>query len=208
MDKKVIRTKRKTISVTVKGGQVIVSAPKSTKDDAIEDFLRRHRRWIGNRLSEQPASLPSLADGSTLLLFGEPYTVKTGRARIGAGEICLPAEGRKEALVGILKRLALGYMEEKTRRIAFLCGFTFGKVRVGSARTRWGSCKSDGTITYSFRACLLPPEEAEYLAVHELCHTKFMDHSYGFWGEVEKILPDYRSRRKRLKSYLWAMQWL
>jgi predicted metal-dependent hydrolase len=47
---------------------------------------------------------------------------------------------------------------------------------------------------------LTPPEVQDYVIVHELCHRKEMNHSAAFWAEVEKVLPDYRQRRKWLKE--------
>lgn len=47
---------------------------------------------------------------------------------------------------------------------------------------------------------LMPPEIQDYVVVHELCHRKEMNHSPEFWSEVEKVLPDYRERKKWLKE--------
>jgi predicted metal-dependent hydrolase len=41
----------------------------------------------------------------------------------------------------------------------------------------------------------------DFVVVHELCHLKEMNHSPRFWAEVEKVLPDYRQRRKWLKDH-------
>ena len=47
-----------------------------------------------------------------------------------------------------------------------------------------------------------------YLAAHELCHTRHMDHGPQFWREVETILPDYRTIRKELRKYAYLMGYL
>lgn len=47
---------------------------------------------------------------------------------------------------------------------------------------------------------LMPMEIIDYVVIHELCHRKEMNHSKRFWDEVEKVLPDYKERRKWLKE--------
>ena len=47
---------------------------------------------------------------------------------------------------------------------------------------------------------LAPPAVQDYVVVHELCHLKQMNHSFKFWAEVEKIVPDYREGRQWLKE--------
>jgi predicted metal-dependent hydrolase len=47
---------------------------------------------------------------------------------------------------------------------------------------------------------LAPPEVLDYVIVHELCHRKEMNHSPRFWAEVAKVIPDYKSREKWLKT--------
>jgi predicted metal-dependent hydrolase len=47
----------------------------------------------------------------------------------------------------------------------------------------------------------LPQELYEYVIIHELAHTKYLNHSKDFWTQVEQILPDYESRRKALKRF-------
>ena len=47
---------------------------------------------------------------------------------------------------------------------------------------------------------LVPPKVLDYVVVHELCHRKEMNHSPRFWAEVERIIPDYKTYEKWLKT--------
>ena len=87
-------------------------------------------------------------------------------------------------------------------------GFSYTALRISSARGRWGSCSAVGHLSFSFRIALLSEEEARYIAVHELCHTRHMDHSAAFWTEVRAILPDYVLIRKGLRKKSMIMQYL
>jgi predicted metal-dependent hydrolase len=74
------------------------------------------------------------------------------------------------------------------------------KINITSAKRVFGRCTSKKHLNFSFRLALCPYEAIEYVVVHELCHIKEMNHSKRFWAEVEKILPDYKLRRRLLKE--------
>ncbi len=73
-------------------------------------------------------------------------------------------------------------------------------VRIGNQTSRWGSCSSKGTLSFNWRLIELPGDLADYIVVHELAHLLQPNHSPRFWGEVERVLPDWRTRRKALRS--------
>lgn len=197
---RLILSRRKTVTLTVdRKGEVVVKAPLSMPRKEIDRFVASHADWIARRRAQIP-SPPSLRNGDELVLFGGSYRIGSGRSKIKDGMILLPEEGREEALIRLLKRFSLEVMTVVTDRIARRYGFRYRNVRISSARTRWGSCNREGTISYSFRIALLPPQSVEYIAVHELAHTVVFDHSAAFWQVVERALPDWKLRRKALKS--------
>ena len=206
----VIRSARKTISLTVnENGAIVVKAPKFVKDAEIVRVIERHRRWIARRKRESGQFRLDLSDGAALVLYGRRYEIAAApRAAIKGDMIFLPQEERAAALIVLLKKLARKTMTVLTLALAQKYGFTFGTVRISSARGRWGSCSQKGTISYSFRTAFLSQHEAEYIAVHELCHTRHMNHSAVFWAEVAKILPDYRQIRQGIREKGVVMQWL
>lgn len=205
----VIRSKRKTMSLFVtREGKAVVRVPYSVTEREIQAFVARHERWLENRLSER-VGRPDLADGAKIPVCGIAYTVATAPyARIVGDILYLPADGREEALGSLLRRIARVRMKGQLDRICARYGLAYTKLTITSARGRWGSCSGKKHISFTFRTAVLPDDLAEYLAAHELCHTLHMDHSANFWREVERIVPDYARRRKALKNYLWATDWL
>lgn len=76
-----------------------------------------------------------------------------------------------------------------------------GEIVARAQRTRWGSCSARGSLSFNCLLMLAPPEMREYVAVHELCHRKQMNHSAAFWREVALWLPDYAAQRAWLREH-------
>lgn len=204
----VIRSNRKTMCMSFRGEELVVKVPNGVNDEKAMEFVQRHRRWIGRQL-EKKQTTPhiSLTDGSELVLFERRYAVATGKtAHFSGDKIFLPQENREEALIRALKRLSQTELGALTERIAKQYGFRYSCVTISSARGRWGSCNAKGRIMYSFRTAFLPKRLVFYVAVHELCHTRQLNHGQAFWAEVEKILPDPKTYRKELKNMSQIME--
>jgi predicted house-cleaning NTP pyrophosphatase (Maf/HAM1 superfamily) len=106
----------------------------------------------------------------------------------------------KEHLAPMLKTVARGILPARTDEWAARMGVRPSKVSVGNARKRWGSCKTDGSVRYTWRVMLGDEDVMDYLIAHELAHLKHMNHSKRFWAVVAAALPDYRERRKKLRA--------
>ena len=77
----------------------------------------------------------------------------------------------------------------------------FDRVRISGAETRWGSCSSSGTISFSWKLAQCPIPLIDYVIWHELTHREEMNHSPRFWNRLEAHLPDARRRRSELRRF-------
>lgn len=100
-----------------------------------------------------------------------------------------------------IKKEAKDYLPKRLAYLANQYGFQYNKIRLSSARTRWGSCSNDKTISLNIALMKLPLELIDYVLVHELTHTIEMNHSPSFWKLLAKKMPDYQQRRQALKKY-------
>lgn len=100
-----------------------------------------------------------------------------------------------------LREQAGEILRMKADYFARLMGVEYNRIFIKEQKTVWGSCSSKGNLNFNWKLILAGPDQLEYVVVHELAHLKEMNHSPAFWREVEKVLPDYRERRKRLKSF-------
>ncbi len=106
----------------------------------------------------------------------------------------------KDILMLWLKKESKSFILRRAKAFAASYNFKFQKVAIRDQSTRWGSCSSQGNLNFNWRLYLAPVEILDYVIIHELSHTKQMNHSSKFWSIVEEILPDYKQRRKTLRD--------
>jgi predicted metal-dependent hydrolase len=106
----------------------------------------------------------------------------------------------QRALKRWLNRKAEQHLVHWLKRVSDETGLSYATTSIRQQQTRWGSCSSRRSISLNARLLFLPPELVTYVLVHELCHTKHLNHSPKFWRLVEFYLPDYRRFDRRLRD--------
>ena len=175
MEVTVIRSDRRTVSIRVNSDlSVTVRAPRWLSKKEIDRILIEKEGWI-NRHIEQTRQL-------------NEKDAESGIRKLSDEDI------RR------LRELAYPVISERVRHFSEIIGVDYGSITIRNQKTRWGSCSSNGNLSFNCLLMLAPPDVLDYVVVHELCHRKEMNHSKRFWDEVEKVLPDYRKQRRWLKE--------
>jgi len=98
-----------------------------------------------------------------------------------------------------MQQQARHWFDARLRHYAPLLGVQWRKLRLSSARTRWGSASSNGTISLHWRLMQHEPCVIDYVVVHELAHLRHMNHSAQFWATVASVLPGWQAQRHALR---------
>ena len=135
------------------------------------------------------------------------FSLKSGTLNIEfpAGTDCTTAENQQFFWNGIsyfMRKEAKRLLPGRTKQLADKFGFVFTDLKIQSSKTRWGSCSREKSINLSLYLMLLPAYLIDYVILHELCHTKEMNHGDKFWKWMDKV-TDGKSKdlRKELKNY-------
>lgn len=219
------------------GGRVEVVVPPGASAASVQRFVGAHRRWIDQRIEDLSADAPvreARPSCIELPAIGQRYQVSyepaDGPIHVREEPSAWPwqpaaqpsAEGvlrvrgalhDERALAAALRdwlmALALPAFGRALHLLAQEGGFTYRRVQIRRQRTRWGSCSASGTISLNVCVIFLRPQVLRYLLVHELCHTRHMNHSARFWSLVARHEPDYeRLDRELLHGWRCVPGWM
>lgn len=209
-----VRESRRARRLSVRvypAGRVEVIVPLRTPAMSVQQFVSRHREWIEQRLRECTAaeSLNTLPHALELRAIGKHVRVEasTGAAtrvrQSQAGVVRLSgnlsdAAAWSSALRRWLATFAQAEIDRCLSQLSAQTGLEYKRLQIRRQRTRWGSCSSRGSISINVCALFLEPRVLRYLLIHELCHTRHMNHSKRFWSLVEAIEPDYAQLDREL----------
>jgi hypothetical protein len=203
------RPARTTMEITIeRDGSLFVAVPAGTPDDPVRDFLHRKQDWIHRKLIGKADFLPVLppkeiVDGEGFAYLGRSYRLLLvddqdapvklthGRLRLRRNEPDSAA-----ALKAWYRATGTTWLRRRLRPWSDRTG-TEAILAVRDLGYRWGSHRA-GRLNIHWATLQLPPALVDYVLVHELVHALRPIHDDPFWRNVERVMPDYAERQRRL----------
>lgn len=212
MQYKLVRSFRKTLSLHVDHqGELVVKAPHLLPLSQINKFISEKENWIKKQQTRAANShhiLHTYENGDDFYYLGEKYALNINEKfnkRIvlqeGYFKTSLLLKSQiKKALIVWYRKKAREIFEVRLLVNAREMDLSYDKFRLSSARTRWGSCSSNRTISLNWKLIMAPLDLIDYVIIHELAHLRHPNHSKDFWKFVGDFCPDYKKKRKELKN--------
>lgn len=182
------RARRLILRQDIQRGGFTLTLPKRTSLAMAERFIHAQTDWL---LKHRDAlSVPQkFKAGDRFLLGGQMVEIEhdpgrlRGLVRLEDSRLIVPGDPAH------LHRRVRDYLKEHIRadltpRLhdkAARIDRQIKRIRIADQKTRWGSCSSTGTLSFSCRLVFAPAFVIDYLAAHEVAHMRHMDHSPAFW---------------------------
>ena len=209
------RAKRVLVKLVPRQGVEVVTPP-GFDPRRIPGVLQEKRAWIertARRLRDEGVPLEPVdavvPDSVRFSASGKHYdvhcVVRPGRVVLSENATRLllagpdDVEARLDALRRFVVRSARAFVLPRLDALSRRIDIPYEALRIRRQKTRWGSCSAHGTISLNAKLLFLPPELADHLLLHELCHVRHMNHSPAYWALVTRHQPDCRALENRLK---------
>jgi predicted metal-dependent hydrolase len=231
----VLRSHRKTLSLQVRHGQVLVRAPHYVDEKFISTFIQKKSAWLKAKITEQSQADDFCCDfsqGSMLFLFGQLVTLHITFAK-KAQTLLTDDSNNKQTLTIVLaernqnklsnkvllaitvKKHIEHYFKQQAEYIIPLKVATYSQltslkptsIKIRQYRSRWGSCNNRGELSFNSLLMMLPIEVINYVVVHELCHLQHLNHSKEFWQLVANYLPHFNQSKQWVKNNKLTLLW-
>lgn len=213
-------------------GELVVVVPRRFDQRRIPSIVQEKLPWIERARARAEARRaiaaaaaaeePSLPERISLPAVGEEWLVEYRPARgtrAGAREaqggrlvVTAPAddeEAARRALIAWLRRRAAVELPARLDELAREFGFRYDRVTIRHQRSRWGSCSPTKAISLNVRLLFLPPALVDHVLLHELCHTRELNHSKRFWALMQAGDPQCAvHRRGTRETWRTLPRWL
>jgi len=219
--------KRKRAAILIRPDmRVEFRAPYGLTSETIKKMIHLKAGWICKKLelfetNRLPDQKKQYVEDETYLYLGTEYplkiifldSIKKSTASFNDSKILvkIPSKVSEDRVSVLIKKAIWSFYsectEEGVERILRIYSKKLGVAppvfKVKYQKRRWGSCSADNILRINFQLLMAPPEQLEYVVVHELCHVKEKNHSARFWKLVGEVMPGYEVHRKGLKKDGW-----
>lgn len=206
----IIQTRRGTRNITLRPKtrpmrEIHMSRPWLVSNSAALRFLESKRRWVENIYATCPQKCRVCA-GDEIVIFDLRVMLVHDASR-RSDTFVQNDNGTYTLIVGggadMFERRVRDFIKaEFLKRVKEIIRtapreFWPARIAVRDTTTRWGSCSTTGTMSFSWRLAFAPMAVMRYVVMHELAHVRHMDHSAEFWATVRELYGFGVERAKR-----------
>ena len=182
--------------------EIHISKPWLVRDAAALRFLELKRRWVEGVFGRAPVR-ERVRPGMCLEIFGRIVAIEHDASQhsntYSPDGLHLIIGGGADMFERRLRDVIKKEFVSEAKKMIHTCPRELWprRIAVKDTPSRWGSCSSTGTISFSWRLAFAPPDVMRYVVMHEMAHRRHMDHSPEFWATVSELYGFGVERAKR-----------
>jgi hypothetical protein len=201
------RARRLKLQIDGKSGLPVLTLPPGVSEAEGLAFLNRNAGWTQKRIETLPDKV-DFAPGVIIPFRGQDLSIDhrpdaRGAVTLQGDRLIVSggAEHLSRRVTDFFKKEAKAAIKPLAGQFAAQVDRKPSRITIRDQRTRWGSCASNGDLSFSWRLILAPPHILDYVVAHEVAHLVHMNHSQAFWNTVALIYPDHDSARDWLGTH-------
>jgi possible metal-dependent hydrolase len=195
--------------------RIAVSVPLHASNKDIENFIQSKKEWIETTLEKikvDKENKNTLKESSIKILGKEidKKIIESDLERIRLTNTSIYIYSKEIDNTQIDKKLLewkveklKAILDEYLNKYTKLLNINIDYYQIKKLSSAWGIYhKKENYISFNSDLIEKDIDCIEYVVLHELCHIFYMNHQKDFWALVEKYMPDYKVRRKNLKTFI------
>jgi len=201
------RARRMIVKVNPATGEISVTAPTRRGLPAALDFARGERDWIAGQIAKAPGSV-ALCTGAVIPFQGASHEIRAalrGPSPVWAGNGVIWVRGdaahAPRRVLDFLKREARHVLDARVAHYSELLEIKPRRITVRDTASRWGSCSTGRSLSFSWRLILAPSFVLDYVVAHEVAHLREMNHGARFWRLVAEMIADADKPQRWLNQH-------
>ena len=210
---------RRTADIVIeRDGELVIRIPANLSLSKADDLVQRKKYWIYKNLAEwrdlnSTRVVRQWLNGESYPYLGRHYRLRLisnqeADLLLKGGCFCLKRQlveqdegtAARQAFEDFFTYKGIERISARVNYFAPLAKVSPGSIKVLDLGYRWASCTSSFNLRFHWKCMMAPASVIDYIVVHELCHIHHRNHTDSFWNEVDKVMPNYRSKREWLKK--------
>jgi predicted metal-dependent hydrolase len=208
------RAKRIGLRIDLGSGGAVLTVPRGAPLKRAIRFAQDHAGWVASNIAKQPKRI-SFEDGTVIPVMGREIRIRHcpdqrrgvwiqgDEPEDDTPALCVSgdADHLTRRVTDWLKRRARAEVSPRARAYARMLDRQAAKITIRDTTSRWGSCSSKASLSFSWRLVLAPEPVLDYVCAHEAAHLVEMNHSPAFWRLVGDLVGDWEPHRRWLKRH-------
>ena len=189
---------------------VQLTIPNCFDQALIDSLLQKKAMWIARHqqfFRDRKSARSALAPGE-ILFFGELFRYIPSpqlRHEVVIDEVTKQIRSGRDLAQNTevtrwYRAYAKAFLPPRITELSAAHNLPYKRLFIRSQRTKWGTCSTQGNISLNWRLILAPKHVVDYVILHELIHTRVMNHSHGFWVLLKAICPQCEEAIRWLNS--------